>query len=276
MQQIKLRPDTFKTKNIRFQENYDDKKILKSVYVNYNDGDDKRIWYQTPRMQSPFGLSGYSYEGQPKKYTVQVSFLDNDDQHKKFKKTIEKLDNLIIDTATERKWMATKKNKNPTREIVANMYKSYINDVDEKNNYPASFKVSVDQNKTKEGELIEDSFRMNVFDMNKKKIESKFEEVMNPRCYVELLLKCNIWIGQGQFGCKWKIDQAKVESSANSQGYAFGDDSEEENDNDNDNNDDGENNNDESQDNEKAEEASNSEDEDNNEENDEENDEENN
>jgi hypothetical protein len=232
MESIKLKTNTFNCKHIRFQENRDDKKVLKSVYVNYNsNGNDKRILYQTPRMRCPFGLSGYSYEGQPPKYTIQASFDDSDDAHKQMKKQIEKLDKLIVETATKEKWMkGPKDKKSPSAEVVLSMYKSYITDADKEKGYPASFKVAVSQNKKvivdevtgkKVEEFIPDSFRMGVYDTDKNKITSNFEEVINPKCYAELLLKCNIWVGPKQFGCKWIVEQVKVEKSTEKQGYGF-------------------------------------------------------
>jgi predicted RNA methylase len=86
------------------------------VYLNYSDK--PKFIIQTPIMNVPFGLSEFTPDNGPVKYSLDCSFNghENDTKIKQFYDNVKKIDNMMIEKAVENSasWFG----KTMSREVV--------------------------------------------------------------------------------------------------------------------------------------------------------------
>ena len=174
------------------------------------------LFIQTPLLYTPFGLSNYD-----DRYSLNVSLSDAS-----FLKTIQDIENKIIDEAHSKSWLRDK----TSREVVAELFSSSIK-YPNSGNYSPTLRLSA-------------PFKDNKFDFEtyvKKQISVDETEIVAIDNFnkdslpkgskIMAILQCStIWIAGNKFGCTFKIKQLMMTSEGSNtrvnafSNYAFIDD----------------------------------------------------
>lgn len=175
----------------------------------------KRAFFclQTPELKAPYGISAPYNPNNPKgnisygddsNFSLNLSLGDTSRQSvKNFTEAMEKLKDLVIDTAAEKSkiWFGKvyPKEMLSMEEFFQPMIKMPKDD--RAGQYPPSFKITVPR---KDGKFLVDAFDVNgnVVDLNK--IDTR-NAMMT--CVVRC---CGIWCVKPKFGIKWKLINVRV------------------------------------------------------------------
>lgn len=209
---------------------------LKS-FINYPNPttEQGRVYYQTPRMVAPFGLteSRMTEEDDPK-YYIEMGFNATTDKlegfHKKTRDLFVGIDKRMIDVAVERsgKWFKKKKNRATVQE---EKYKSALKcNKDEndnpKNDYPdrLAFKVLVNDN----GKPAIEVFNHLKEPIEVNTIQDLSEIIHSGRQLKATVQAASVWVGTTGCGISWFVVNIKVYPSQVDaiDDYAFESDSE--------------------------------------------------
>ena len=211
--------DTFSVNQVTYSEPRTNPNGGKTVYIKYNDS---FLFFQTPKMPIPFGLSHNQYEeGKTPKYHLDLSFRgkDNNPQVAQFYEAMNSFDQKIIKDAMDHALPWFKK-KSITRETVEEFYKPLIkyskNDKGEiDDRYPPMFRVRVP--------FRENGFMCDVYDQNKEKITDAIQDVLVKQVTVQVIMQCmGLWFAGNSFGCTWKIIQIQADDPPhNLNSFAF-------------------------------------------------------
>jgi len=226
-----LKPENIDVSKISFS----DPKMLdsgaKHLWINH---ERSPIYVQTPEFDIPFD-TGTFYEEKPGtgKFAIKVSLngYDSDPKIKKFHDMLEKLDEHLINSATENspKWFKKKLSKEVTQELYTTMLRiSKDEDGEPNGRYPPSFAFKINK---RDGQVL-----CKVYDSDQKEVnvnnppsdgetDSDFldlEKAFKKNTKVKMLLKCNgIWIASGKFGYTWRAEQIRIKVPASFDNYAF-------------------------------------------------------
>ena len=199
----------------------------KSMYMNYGSGQ-KSIALVAPKMRLPYGIGTYVQDGQPPKYTLDLSFGDKDadPKLKQFYEAIESINEKLIADAKKNSLLWLRK-KTISEDVIRELFSSPIKRSKDKetgeitNKYPPTLKAKIP--------VRDEKFLCVVWDHKKGLVEDKDAIVQNltKGTRVATILKCGgVWFSGGKFGVSWKVDQIKLEKPQNLVAYAFRDDEE--------------------------------------------------
>ena len=215
----------------------------KTVYLNYDSiRDPHGFKIQTPVMTLPYDMSNF----EDKNFSIELSFrdVDTNEKVKGYHKNMEKLEQSIIEECNKnyKSWLqlsdkdgkGKKMKKEVLEEIIASRFTPIIRKSKDKETgehdgkYPDTIKLKLP--------FWEGKPRFTVSHLKKgeelKTTEPKELFVKGSR--VKAILKCNIWLVSGKFGCTMKIDKVAVDAPESiSGGYSFIDDSDQEDGDDN-------------------------------------------
>ncbi len=203
--------------NIKSVKLSDIKKYTKTSmsFVNYN-GD--KLLIALPKMFSPFGASSFNEAedkkvGNPPKFAVQLSLDTKDKTIAQLRTFLQKLDNLILTTASKnKKWQSAvgyknKKNK-PSSDVRDDLEENKYHTIVKasNNDYPDLIKANVPvDNKSKEISLV-------LYDTNKDKVNVDRDNITTllPKLtqMKSLIQISHVWFVSGKFGVIVKILQA--------------------------------------------------------------------
>jgi hypothetical protein len=198
----------------------------KQIYVNYAGSS---ILLHTPIMKLPFGMSKYQTDKNvPAKYTLNLSFdgMERNEKMKEFYNKILEFEQKIKEDM--------KKNS------VAWMNKSHMTNESIENCFTSCIKFSKDKETGKKSTkfaptmhlkipFYNNNFGLTLFDENTNEVDFDEKSIVKGSSGIAII-KCNgIWTSTHGFGCNWKLEQLKMESSTKNsnispQTYAFIDD----------------------------------------------------
>ena len=200
----------------------------KTVYISY--GEYGHYSLQTPVMKLPFGLSIDDRQEVPK-YALDLSFrgIETDPKLEKFYNSLDKMDNKLVDDAVKHSMEWFKKKKS-SKEVMSNLYNPIIRLSKDKETgepdgkYPATFKVKIP--------TYDNKFGCDIFDDKKQQLKLSSEELkdyLSKGSKIQALIKCTgVYFAAGKFGVSWRASQLKVFRNNIMKGYAFLDDSDDE------------------------------------------------
>ena len=201
----------------------------KNMYLNYENG--QRIILHTPKMHLPFGVSKFQEPGKPPKYSLDLSFgkMDEDPKVKAFYDVIHSIDEKII-ADTKKNSLTWLRKKTVSEDVARTLYTPAVKRSKDKetgevnDKYPPTFKAKIP--------FWEDVFKCDVFDHDKTKLEGDFTGHLTKGMSVMAIVRCSgVWFSGGKYGCTWTLHQLKIVSKPQGLvGYAFRDDSDEEED----------------------------------------------
>ena len=189
----------------------------KNVYISYAD---KPLYLQTPEMVAPFGLSKFENNDGVCKYSIDMSFKDQEKRKsvQKFFENMTQFNDLIINNAMENSMMWFKK-KYTTTDVVSALFtplirfpKTETGEINTK--FAPTFRVSVP---TKENNFACDVYNNAGELINLKDIDVKGS-------HVTAIIKCmGVWLAGGKFGVTWKVFQLRIVQPNGIKGFAFQD-----------------------------------------------------
>ena len=176
-----------------------------AVYANYDGG---RLRIQAPTMPVPYAAS--DYQGN-KNYKVSLSFRDRGRSAKvdRFYKTIESIDNFIIDTAHKNagKWF---KLPGASREMIALLYTSSIRTAKDKEgnpkDLPPTLQIALKQRNGAFDTVFYEKSGAEIEGASPLTLLKKGAEVY---ASVEAT---GIWIADKKFGLTWKLVGARMDA----------------------------------------------------------------
>lgn len=189
-----------------------------------------KVLYQTPIMTTPFGIvtSQMKEEDEPK-YYLEMSFNATTDRleglHQKTRELFGKIDDKIVDVATERsvEWFKKKRDRGV---IIDEKYKSVLRtntdeDGNPKYDYPdrLNFKILVNDDGRPAVEVynhMRERLTVNSIDELKK--------LVPPKSRVKAIVQAaSVWITATGCGVSWRVLQLKLYPSQQMPEYAFQD-----------------------------------------------------
>merc|ERR1712072_138999 len=200
----------------------------KTVYVQYNESSQYSV--QTPIMPLPFGLSVDDRQEIPK-YALDLSFrgMEENPQVKKFHDSLVELDEKLLDDGVENS-MAWFKKKKSSKEVMSSLYNPVVKVSKDKETgepdgkYPPTVKVKIPNYDGKWG--------CDIYDDKKNELKPSPEELkdmISKGTKVQALIRCTgVYFAAGKYGVTWRVTQLKIFRSSSLKGYAFVDDSDDE------------------------------------------------
>jgi hypothetical protein len=199
------------------------------VYVNYKDGKNTKLIFQTPKMFIPFGASTFKSENntQPPKYSVRFSLDENVKNVSALKKFLVELDELVCNTALENKsWyqLLGLNSKKISKEKVEVLYNSIVKEsTNEK--YPDSFNTKVQTG------YQDNNVLTSFYSKKKEQLEvtlDNIEKVLPKLSELKALVQVShIWFIGKKFGVTLKLLQGVVFPKESLEGYSLIEDDDE-------------------------------------------------
>lgn len=180
------------------------------VNLSYNG---KKIFFQTPYMQTPFGITDFTNDN-IKKYCLNISFYGerHDDGIEKVKDFFTELDEMIYDNFIDNEEWLEKANLNNQ-----DIKKSQVKTIKESgNNFPdyLNLKLLMDYKKSE--------IKTKFFDDNKNEIRinsNNLSDLIPPKSYVKAIVEITgIWIYKKKFGVSLQPKQFLIQPN---QDYYF-------------------------------------------------------
>ena len=206
----------------------------KSIYVNY---DNSKFMMQTPVMFMPYDMSVFD-KGEYPKYSVELSFRDLEEDYRVngFHENMEKLDELLIETAVKNS-MPWFKKKKTNKDVISALYNPIVKKSKDKETgefdgkYPDNIRLKLPFHDGKP------KFEIRDFD-NNKITDREPSDLFLKGSRVQAIVRCGgVWIVGGKFGCTWNVEIIKVDAPSSVKNYSFiDDDSDAESDDGSDNN----------------------------------------
>lgn len=176
------------------------------VYMPY--GESRRTLIQSPVMEVPFGVSEYTADNAPVKYSLDVSFkgYDTDEKLKKFHSVISELDEYMVNLAVSRsaEWFGVKKNGDPHDEsTIREFYRPLVNIGKDPEKYAPRIKMKINPSRD------ETDINVDAYTSDHKKFDMKD---FQPGSCVKIIFEISpVWfIGKTSFGISFKIIQLEV------------------------------------------------------------------
>lgn len=184
------------------------------VFVNY--GNQRKFILQTPLLGVPFGLSEYTPDNGPVKYSIDGSFNGyiDDPKIKQFHEAIQSIDNMMIDKGVENSvaWFG----KAMSREVVENLYRPLI----KASKFPDKYAPTIKFKIRSRGEHLD----VEAYTPDRDRFDL---HTMTPGTKVKLLVElAPVWFVNKQFGLTFNIVQAEVHPLEKLTGWSFQEDDE--------------------------------------------------
>tara|TARA_Y100000816_G_C26082594_1_gene570817 strand:+ start:202 stop:897 length:696 start_codon:yes stop_codon:yes gene_type:complete len=190
-----------------------------SVHLNYNsdNGTEKKISLQTPKMICPFGMSEFPTEYGPK-YSIDVSFSEknSDTSVEQFYDTLKSIDEFMIETAHQnsKEWFG----KQMSKEVIEELYRPLVKPGKERKDnpeerYPDTVKFKI---RTLQG-------RKNVEAYTEQKQPTNIDNLKagsRIKCIVEF---SPIWFVNKNFGLTLNLLQTVLSKPDKISGFSFDD-----------------------------------------------------
>ena len=200
----------------------------KTVYVHYDNSSQYSL--QTPVMASPFGLSVDDRQEQVK-YALDLSFrgMESSPQLQKFHDNLVAMDEKLIEDGVEHSMAWFKKKKSST-EVMSSLYNPVVRVSKDKETgepdgkYPPTFKCKIPN--------YEGRWGCDIYDDKKNELKlspEELKELITKGTKVQALIRCTgVYFAAGKYGVTWRVTQLKVFRSNTLKGYAFIEDSDDE------------------------------------------------
>ena len=182
----------------------------------YHEG--KTLMFQTPPMNSPYGMSKWSSDIGVDKWSLDLSIT-----HPEFLNLLKSLEEKILGEALgeSQNWF---KKKISSREVLEALYTRIVKYSKDSNTgeitdkYPPVVNLKLPQ--------TNGQFQVEVYDMEKNKIPVM--DSVPKRSSVTAIVQCTgIWVAGGKFGCTFKASHLLVSAPNVIKGYAFVEDPDE-------------------------------------------------
>ena len=209
-----LKPSEFDIKNLTYGDVIERKNGSKVCYPLYNK---KPLYFQTPQMYAPFGISTFNNDGgKPEDYSMNLSFQGMNERKslKAFYDMLEQIDKANIQEGFKNcsSWL-NKKKVNST-DVVEALYTPIIREATS-DKYSSTFKLKLP--------YYDDMFKTQFYD--------KTGEVMNIKNYLNgqtkgskckaVIMCAGIWLIGGKFGCTWQCVQMECVMPEKLSGYVI-------------------------------------------------------
>jgi hypothetical protein len=206
-------PSEFDISNLTYGDVVERKNGSKVVYPLYKN---KPIYFQTPQMYAPFGITSFNNEpGKPEDYSMNLSF-----QGKNERKSLQKLYDVMdaIDKSNVKQafencssWL-NKKKVNST-DVVEALYTPIIREPRE-DKYSPTFKLKLP--------FYEGMFKTQFYDksQNIMNIKNHLADMKNAKCKA-VIVCTGIWLIGGKFGCSWQCEQVECVLQEKLSGYVI-------------------------------------------------------
>jgi hypothetical protein len=227
-------------KNITFSDVKQTKMGGSNIYLRYKNpttSQEHNLYVQTPKMFCPFGASSYKQTDstQLPRYNMNLSFGKDKPELKKFQDKLAALDELVLDKVlNDPKLLAllnikSNKDKDKTRAGLSFLQVPTIKfPKDDTKDYPPVLSVKIPTN------FSTGKFTTEFYNKQKEKMEvdhDNIEMCCPKKSEVKCLLRvASIWFVGGKFGVALRAEQSVVFPSQALSGYAFADDSDDEQD----------------------------------------------
>jgi len=228
-------------KNITFSDVKQTKMGGSNIYLRYknpaNTSQEHNLYVQTPKMFCPFGASSYKQTDstQLPRYNLNLSFGKDKPELKKFQEKLQALDELVLEKViNDPKLLALLniKGSKDKAKIRAGLSFLQIPTIkfpkDDSKDYPPTLNVKIPTNYST-GKISTE-----FYNKQKEKMEVDHDN-MEMCCPKKSEVKCllrvaSIWFVGGKFGVAVRAEQCVVFPSQSLSGYAFADDSDDEQD----------------------------------------------
>lgn len=228
-----VQPSTFRIANVSLsQVKVNPKTQSKSAFLNYGD---RPLVFQTPSLQSPFGVNINDQDGGMPKYSLNLALRGYQEagKVKAFYDALQTLDKFMLDQAVKNSKLWFKSDM--SREVLSALYSPCAKfGKDKEGNqtpYPPNIKVNFRRDRDS-GKFECDFYdQKSRGDPNAKPLRDiPIEEMMPRRVEVTMLIQCTgVWFAGGKFGLAWKALQTRLDSvPAGISGYGFAADDDEE------------------------------------------------
>ena len=173
------------------------------VPITYNGS--KMILIQTPVMVAPFGVSEYTPDGAPVKYSIDLSFKDNESNPKVkcFLERMNDLDKKMVQMAVDHspEWFG----KIMSREVVEELYRPLVKPSKQPEKYAPTIKLKIRPGRTPDNPMNVKAFTSEHTDFDM----AEFQAGSSIKAIVEL---APIWFVNKQFGISMTIAQLEIVS----------------------------------------------------------------
>ena len=221
-------------KNITFSDIKQTKMGGSNIYIRYknpaNTSQEHNLYVQTPKMFCPFGASAFKQtdNSQLPRYNLNLSFGKDKPELKKFQDKLQALDELVLEKVINDKKLLALLNVTGSKDkIRAGLSFLQIPTIkfpkDDTKDYPPNLSVKI-PTVYSTGKISTD-----FYNKQKEKMEVNHDN-MEMCCPKKSEVKCllriaSIWFVGGKFGIALRAEQVIVFPSQSLSGYAFADDS---------------------------------------------------
>ena len=192
----------------------------KMVFLQY--GTSKTVLVQTPVMDVPFGVSEYTAENMPVKYSLDVSFQGyaTDNKLKRFYDVVSELDEYLVQMGVKHseEWFG----KAHSEDMIREFYRPLINVGKDAAKYAPRIKMKIAPSRD------ENEINVDAYTSDRQKFDMK---EFQPGSKVKIIYELSpIWfIGKTQYGVSLKIVQMEVvKGPERLKSFAFQNDSDDE------------------------------------------------
>ena len=225
-------------KNITFSDVKQTKLGGSNIYIRYKNPttqQEHNLYVQTPKMYCPFGASSYKQRDSNElpRYNLNLSFGKDKPELANFQKKVEDLDNIILEKVLNDPELLTllkiPKNKDKEKTRVGLRFlqvPTLKHPKDDTKDYPPTLSVKIPVNFTS-GKFTTEFYSKTKekMDVNHDNVETLCPKKSEVKC---LLRIASIWFVGGKFGCALRAEQVVVYPSQSLSGFAFVDDSDDE------------------------------------------------
>jgi len=225
-------------KNITFSEVKQTKMGGSNIYIRYKNpatSQEHNLYVQTPKMFCPFGASSYKQtdSNQVPRYNLNLSFGKDKVELSKFQDKLQALDELVLDKVLNDPKLLnllnikSAKDKDKTRAGLSFLQVPTIKfPKDDSKDYPPVLSVKIPTN------YSTGKFTTEFYSKSKEKMQVDHDNI-ETSCPKKSEVKCllrvaSIWFVGGKFGVALRAEQCVVFPSQVLSGYAFADDSDDE------------------------------------------------
>lgn len=186
------------------------------VYVGYKG---RPLIIQTPVMRAPFGVTKWSSDKGPDKYSLELSFRGMKSRRKlmAFYDKLLELDKKLVQDALDNSTQWLRK-KYTTTEVFEALYAPLIKHTKDKetgeitDKYPPTFRVGLPQN--------EHGIACEVYNEQQQLVD--INDIETKGAQITAIIQCSgIWIAAPKFGCSWKVVQLRITPPSQISGFAF-------------------------------------------------------
>jgi hypothetical protein len=191
----------FNASSVVFSKLRKNKSGGKMVYLS--GPNNRKLHLEIPKMRAPFGLSSFTDEKTKKlSYSLDLSFDNTDPAIEDFRKRMEALDEIILNTVAENstEWLGKKYNISVLKEA---LYKPIVKP--SKGDYAPNIKLKV-QTDMKTGEFIPEAYNY-----QRENVElTSIEKQQKVTCIIDIN---QVWFVDNKFGVSVRLQQVLLEPS---------------------------------------------------------------